>query len=73
MGLVLLVPNAAACLGASLAVVGVLFQVRIVEESYLSHIHSTAYRDHAARVGRFLPGVGRIETSNSRAQAVQDG
>lgn len=33
-------------------------QVRVVEEPYLSATHGQAYGDYAARVGRFIPGVG---------------
>lgn len=30
------------------------------EEAYMLHTHGEAYRDYARRVGRFLPGVGRL-------------
>jgi len=33
-------------------------QVRLVEEPYLTAKHGDSYRDYAARVGRFVPGVG---------------
>jgi len=35
-------------------------QVRGVEEPHLARVHGEAYRDYAARVGRFVPGVGRL-------------
>jgi protein-S-isoprenylcysteine O-methyltransferase Ste14 len=35
-------------------------QVRAVEEPYLIRSHGDAYRAYAARVGRFLPGIGRL-------------
>ena len=60
LGLILLLPTAATLLGASLATVGIVLQVRIVEEPYLVRTHGAEYRAYAARVGRFLPGVGRI-------------
>lgn len=69
LGLVLRLPNAVALASALLAVVGIQLQVRIVEEPYLTRTHGAAYRDHAARVGRFLPGVGRIEGSQSPGRA----
>jgi len=59
-GLVLLVPNIVALLGALLTWVGIELQVRIVEEPYLTSVHGDVYRDYAARVGRFFPGLGRM-------------
>ena len=32
----------------------------MVEEPYLLKVHGSAYAEYAARVGRFLPGVGRL-------------
>jgi protein-S-isoprenylcysteine O-methyltransferase Ste14 len=40
---------------------GMELHVRRVEEPYLHWAHGDAYRDYAARVGRFVPGVGRID------------
>jgi protein-S-isoprenylcysteine O-methyltransferase Ste14 len=40
-------------------VVAVQLQVRVVEEPYLEGAHGSAYASYTARVGRFLPGVGR--------------
>ena len=37
--------------------------MRLIEEPYLTAVHGDAYRDYAGRVGRFLPGVGRIRTA----------
>jgi protein-S-isoprenylcysteine O-methyltransferase Ste14 len=39
--------------------VGVRLQAA-AEEAYLDRTYGDAYRDHARRVGRFLPGVGRL-------------
>lgn len=59
LGLVLLVPNVLA-VGALLALfVGVELQVRMLEEPYLVRTHGDAYRAWAARVGRFVPFIGR--------------
>jgi protein-S-isoprenylcysteine O-methyltransferase Ste14 len=38
----------------------VSLQVRL-EEDHLLRLHGGAYQRYAARVGRFLPGVGRLE------------
>lgn len=73
LGLVLLIPIPVALLGAILAIVGVVIQVRIVEEPYLAQAHGTAYREYAARVGRFVPGVGRIESPILETRASADG
>ena len=37
----------------------VSIQARL-EEAHLIRLHGAAYRAFAARVGRFLPGVGRL-------------
>lgn len=73
LGLVLLIPIPFALLGAVLSTVGVVLQVRFVEEPYLAHAHDADYRDYAARVGRFIPGIGRIESSTLEARQTVDG
>ena len=60
LGLALVVPNAVALVGLVLLVIALELQVRRVEEPYLLATHGTAYREYAARVGRFVPGLGRI-------------
>ena len=60
-GLALLVPNAASAAGLVALVVGIELQVRLVEEPYLLRTHGEAYAAWAARTGRFLPGLGRLE------------
>ena len=59
-GLALAVPNAVAAAGLAAMVLGNELQVRRIEEPYLDHIHGTAWRQYAARTGRFLPGLGRL-------------
>jgi protein-S-isoprenylcysteine O-methyltransferase Ste14 len=59
IGLALVVPNVVAAAGLVLLAVALELQVRRVEEPYLLAIHGAAYRDYAARVGRFVPGLGR--------------
>ncbi len=61
-GLVLLVPNAFALASAGLTLFGVEAQVRGVEEPYLLEAHGDRYRSYAARIGRFVPGVGRLQS-----------
>jgi protein-S-isoprenylcysteine O-methyltransferase Ste14 len=59
LGLALMVPNLAAGAALLVLVVAVQLQVRAVEEPYLVAAHGDAYRRYAARVGRFLPLLGR--------------
>lgn len=60
VGVALLVPNPVALVGAVALVTGLEIQTRLVEEPYLLKMHGSAYADYAARVGRFVPGSGRI-------------
>jgi protein-S-isoprenylcysteine O-methyltransferase Ste14 len=60
LGIALMVPNPVAIAGMVLTVTGIQVQVRLAEEPYLRRVHGTAYTDYAARVGRFLPGLGRL-------------
>lgn len=60
LGLVLLVPNAAALVGFGALVVALQVQTRAVEEPYLRATHGDAYAAYAASVGRFVPRVGRL-------------
>lgn len=61
LGLVLIAPNALAVAGWLLVVLSIELQVRFVEEPYLRRTHGEAYGSYARRVGRFVPGSGRIE------------
>lgn len=60
-GLLLLVPSALSLLAVLLTVLGIETQVRAVEEPYLLDTHGEPYARYAGRVGRFLPGVGRLD------------
>lgn len=64
LGLTLITPNLINVLGLVALVAAIELQVRVVEEPYLLQTHGAAYRDYAARVGRFLPGVGRLPVAN---------
>ncbi len=60
VGLALLAPNAVTVAGAILLMVAMELQTRLVEEPYLSRVHGAQYTAYGARVGRFLPGIGRL-------------
>lgn len=60
LGLTLLVPSWVAIAGLAGLVVALELQVRVVEEPYLLQAHGDAYAAYAARVGRFVPGTGRL-------------
>jgi protein-S-isoprenylcysteine O-methyltransferase Ste14 len=62
-GLALMVPSAVALAGLVALLVALELQVRVVEEPYLVRTHGAAYAAYAARVGRFLPWLGRLEVS----------
>ncbi len=64
-GLALMVPNVVSLAGFATTVAAIQLQVRAVEEPYLRRAHPAAYLDYAARVGRFLPGLGRLPRSPS--------
>ena len=64
-GLALMVPSVISVLAVVSLFAAVELQVRIVEEPYLMRIHGSAYRAYAARVGRFVPRVGRISNPTS--------
>jgi len=58
LGLVLMVPSVLSIAGFLTLLVGLEMQVRLVEEPYLLRVHGDAYASYAARVGRFVPGMG---------------
>jgi protein-S-isoprenylcysteine O-methyltransferase Ste14 len=60
LGLVLMVPNALALAAIVALVAGLELQVRAVEEPYLLRTHGDEYASYAARVGRFVPGLGLL-------------
>jgi protein-S-isoprenylcysteine O-methyltransferase Ste14 len=61
VGFSLVVPNVLSLGGILLGWVGIELQVRRVEEPYLRRVHGHAYAEYARTVGRFFPGVGRLE------------
>ena len=60
LGLSLLVPSVPALLALVALFAALELQTRAVEEPYLLRTHGAAYADYAARVGRFVPGIGRL-------------
>lgn len=62
-GLVLMVPSALAVAAVCALFVGLELQVRQVEEPYLLEAHGEEYASYAARVGRFVPGVGLVHAA----------
>jgi protein-S-isoprenylcysteine O-methyltransferase Ste14 len=61
IGFALLVPTWLMAVAGVLLVVGIEIQVRLVEERHLLATQGEAYRAYARRVGRFLPGLGRLD------------
>jgi protein-S-isoprenylcysteine O-methyltransferase Ste14 len=59
-GLALVVPNVVALAGVAALFLALEIQVRLVEEPYLLRAHGEQYREYAGRVGRFVPGLGRL-------------
>jgi protein-S-isoprenylcysteine O-methyltransferase Ste14 len=60
LGLALLVPSVVSLAAVALLVVALELQTRLVEEPYLLHTQGESYAAYAGRVGRFLPGIGRL-------------
>lgn len=66
-GLALLAPNVLALGGFAALVVALQLQVRRVEEPYLIAVHGRTYLAYASRVGRFIPGLGRLSSAGIAA------
>jgi protein-S-isoprenylcysteine O-methyltransferase Ste14 len=64
-GIALMVPNVVSVLGVAVLVAAVQIQVRLVEEPYLVAVHGDAFRRYAARTGRFVPGLGKLNPPTS--------
>lgn len=60
LGLVLMVPSAVAIAALLALAIGLELQVRLVEEPHLLRTHGEEYAVYAARVGRFVPGMGLL-------------
>jgi protein-S-isoprenylcysteine O-methyltransferase Ste14 len=60
VGLAAMVPNVLSVIGLVALLVALELQVRVIEEPYLRTVHGGSYERYASRVGRFVPGVGRL-------------
>jgi protein-S-isoprenylcysteine O-methyltransferase Ste14 len=61
LGFALLVPTWLSLASIPVGIVAFEVQVRLVEEPHLLRAHGEPYRAWASRVGRFLPGLGRLD------------
>lgn len=59
-GLTMVIPNPLTIVGLVALIAALEVQVRLVEEPYLTSMHGDGYRTYARRVGRFVPGLGRL-------------
>jgi protein-S-isoprenylcysteine O-methyltransferase Ste14 len=59
-GFALMVPTWLALASVLIGLVGLEIQVRMVEEPHLLRTQGEPYRAWASRVGRFVPGLGRL-------------
>jgi len=60
LGIALMVPTWLGFAAAAVIALGLELQVRFVEEPYLARTHGEAYCAYASRIGRFVPGIGRL-------------
>ncbi len=64
-GLAMMIPNAISIVGLISLVAALEAQVRLVEEPYLLTAQGDRYRTYAHNVGRFAPGIGRVQSIDS--------
>lgn len=67
IGLTLMVPSVVGIAGPIILAIALELQVRRVEEPYLLQVHGEEYATYAARVGRFVPGVGKLRSVTARS------
>jgi protein-S-isoprenylcysteine O-methyltransferase Ste14 len=60
IGLAMLVPTWVSLASIAVAVIAFEIQVRLVEEPHMIRTHGEPYLAWARRVGRFVPGIGRL-------------
>jgi protein-S-isoprenylcysteine O-methyltransferase Ste14 len=65
IGFAMMVPSALALIDLAVLGAALELQVRIVEEPNLIRAHGQEYRAYASRVGRFVPGIGRLSVAKS--------
>ena len=64
LGVVLLAPSAWTVFATFAALLLISLQTRL-EEAHLLALHGDRYRRYASQVGRFIPGVGRLEAHSA--------
>ena len=62
-GVLIMTPNAISAAALMALIAGMELQVRAVEEPYLLKAHGPDFLAYAARVGRFVPFVGRMRNT----------
>jgi protein-S-isoprenylcysteine O-methyltransferase Ste14 len=67
IGVALLAANVVTLVGALVLIAALELQTRLVEEPYLAAVHGERYAAYAARVGRFVPAIGRRRLGASRS------
>jgi protein-S-isoprenylcysteine O-methyltransferase Ste14 len=66
LGTTMWLPCASSLLAFAAAWLGIQLQVRVVEEPYLIRVQGERYQHYAARVGRFIPMLGRLRWNSPR-------
>jgi len=61
-GVALMAPTVVALIALILLLAGIELMVRTIEEPYLRRAYGADYDAYARRVGRFVPGVGRLRS-----------
>jgi protein-S-isoprenylcysteine O-methyltransferase Ste14 len=61
IGLAAMVPSVLALASVAVLIASLEIQTRAVEEPYLLRTQGERYAGYARRVGRFLPGIGRLD------------
>jgi protein-S-isoprenylcysteine O-methyltransferase Ste14 len=64
VGFFLMLPSAVSAAASVCVFLGLEMQVRWIEEPYLARVHAQSYVSYARSVGRFVPGIGRIDGRN---------
>lgn len=66
-GVLVMTPNAISAAALLALIAGMELQVRVVEEPYLLAVHGQDFLGYSARVGRFVPFVGRMRNTTQQS------